>query len=157
MPLCKTVIIPPFYKTSSWFVYNPQGRAPTYPHQSKTSAENEAKRLAGLNKSQEFYLVQLAGAVYDVHKGFRNDSVTETDPVFRVGEKYKTSRGETVTILSTTSRAKPGFPILAEGEDGFLYGFTLAGLNSVERLQYNNITKEKMTVLIPQEGLLRIF
>lgn len=44
-----------------WLVWNPNGRAPTCKHESKSSAKREAERLATLNVEQEFYVVEALG------------------------------------------------------------------------------------------------
>jgi hypothetical protein len=41
-----------------WFVWNPQGNAPTCRHGSEQSAINEAERLARLNPGQEFVVLE---------------------------------------------------------------------------------------------------
>lgn len=44
-----------------WVVFNPNGRAPTYTHQSYDSAKQEAKRLARMNPDQSFYVMESVG------------------------------------------------------------------------------------------------
>lgn len=154
MPLKKTVVLPLPFLAPSFYVYNPQGRTPTFPHTSKTSAENEAKRLATLNKGQEFYVVRAKGTAYDVLKGCRADSITEVDPTFKVGETYSTSSGMVVTVLSTNCRYVSSFPILAQDADGNIGFFTNNGYCASYvwgTLQPNTITKEKMTIIKPEE------
>ena len=41
-----------------WVVYNPDGRAPHYTHQSFESAKQEAKRLARNNPDQRFFVME---------------------------------------------------------------------------------------------------
>jgi len=154
MPLKKTVVLPLPFPAPSFYVYNPQGRPPAFPHHSKTSAEEEAKRLAALNKGQEFYVVRIKGTAYDVLKGHRVDSTTEVDPTFKVGERYTTSSGITVIILSTDCRNLPSFPVVGQTTDGLLLFFTHVGYAQeagVGVLQHNTITKEKMTIINPEE------
>ncbi len=40
-----------------FLVWNPQGRAPTYKHCDRASAEAEARRLALANRGQEFVIL----------------------------------------------------------------------------------------------------
>lgn len=40
-----------------WMVWNPQGRAPTFKHQSAESASREAERLARLMPGTEFHVL----------------------------------------------------------------------------------------------------
>lgn len=42
-------------------VFNPQGRAPFFPHHTKSSAETEAKRLAKNNPGYRFYVMESIG------------------------------------------------------------------------------------------------
>lgn len=42
----------------TFYVFNPQGRAPTVLHNNRKSAQNEAERLAKLNAGQSFYVLQ---------------------------------------------------------------------------------------------------
>lgn len=44
-----------------WFVWNPQGRAPTYKHETRESAEAEATRLACLNEGETFVVLESLG------------------------------------------------------------------------------------------------
>lgn len=44
-----------------WMVWNPVGRAPVYRHESRASAEREAERLAKLNPTNEFYILEALG------------------------------------------------------------------------------------------------
>lgn len=46
-----------------WLVWNPEGRAPTYQHDSEESARSEAERLAKLNPGQSFYVLETVGCV----------------------------------------------------------------------------------------------
>lgn len=41
-----------------WLVWNPSGRAPTYRHLSKASANTEARRLARLNPENTFFALK---------------------------------------------------------------------------------------------------
>lgn len=41
-----------------WMVWNPVGHAPVYRHESRASAEREAERLAKLNPTNEFYILE---------------------------------------------------------------------------------------------------
>ena len=41
-----------------WLVWNPQGRAPTFRHDSEQSAIDEASRLATSLPSNEFFVLQ---------------------------------------------------------------------------------------------------
>lgn len=41
-----------------WFVWNPQGNAPTYRHPSEQSAVDEAERLARLNPGHKFVVLE---------------------------------------------------------------------------------------------------
>ena len=41
-------------------VWNPQGSAPTYKHETEASAIAEAERLARLNRGQQFYVLYAA-------------------------------------------------------------------------------------------------
>jgi len=41
-----------------WLVWNPAGKAPTYKHPTKPLAEQEAERLARLNKGETFHVLQ---------------------------------------------------------------------------------------------------
>lgn len=40
-----------------WMVWNPAGRAPTYKHGNRGSAQREAERLAEANPGQSFYVL----------------------------------------------------------------------------------------------------
>jgi hypothetical protein len=44
-----------------WFVWNPASRAPTHKHESKTSANEEAARLAQANPEQTFIVLEALG------------------------------------------------------------------------------------------------
>lgn len=44
-----------------WMVWNPNGRAPTYRHDSKESATREAERLARANPEQTFIVLKAVG------------------------------------------------------------------------------------------------
>ena len=46
-----------------WCVWSPQGRSPTYRHDSELSALMEAKRLAKLNPEQSFYVLEAVSHV----------------------------------------------------------------------------------------------
>ena len=50
-------------QTRFWMVYNtsPNGRAPTYPHQSRDAADREAQRLARENPGQCFIVLKSMG------------------------------------------------------------------------------------------------
>lgn len=41
-----------------WFVWNPQGHAPTFRHSSNQGAIAEAERLARLNPKQRFFVLE---------------------------------------------------------------------------------------------------
>lgn len=41
-----------------WLVWNPAGNSPRYKHPSEESAEREAERLAALNPSDSFYVLE---------------------------------------------------------------------------------------------------
>ena len=41
-----------------WMVWSPQGSTPTHQHITKSSAVNEAERLARLRPGQEFYVLE---------------------------------------------------------------------------------------------------
>ncbi len=44
-----------------WFVWNPNGRAPSYHHASRQSADEEAKRLAEKNPGHQFIVLKSVG------------------------------------------------------------------------------------------------
>ena len=44
-----------------WLVWNPEGRSPTYKHQSEQSARTEAIRLAKENTGKRFYVLKSLG------------------------------------------------------------------------------------------------
>lgn len=44
-----------------WLVFNPDGRSPTFVHQSYESARDEAKRLARNVPDQTFYVMESVG------------------------------------------------------------------------------------------------
>lgn len=41
-----------------WMIWSPQGRAPTYQHTSRVSADAEAERLAKANPGAEFFVLK---------------------------------------------------------------------------------------------------
>ncbi|MEF2073527.1 hypothetical protein [Consotaella aegiceratis] len=41
-----------------WMVWNPSGRAPTYKHETKASAETEAMRLAEVSPGDRFFVLK---------------------------------------------------------------------------------------------------
>lgn len=41
-----------------WYVFNPEGRQPTYQHGTLMSAQTEATRLARLNPGQRFIVLE---------------------------------------------------------------------------------------------------
>jgi hypothetical protein len=41
-----------------WMVWNPNGRSPTFKHETEESALSEARRLAGLNSGHRFYVLR---------------------------------------------------------------------------------------------------
>ena len=45
-------------KSPFWMVWNPQGRTPAFKHVSLAQATNEAERLARLNPSEVFYVLE---------------------------------------------------------------------------------------------------
>ena len=47
-----------------WMIWNPQGRTPTMKHWSRTSADNEAARLAKENPAQKFYVLKAVGGAH---------------------------------------------------------------------------------------------
>lgn len=47
--------------TKFWMVWSPQGRAPTFKHTSKDSADTEAARLAKLNPGNQFFVLKAVG------------------------------------------------------------------------------------------------
>lgn len=51
-----------------WLVWNKNGNAPTYEHQSEYSARKEAERLSRLNKGEVFHVLELidSGKLKDV-------------------------------------------------------------------------------------------
>ncbi len=44
-----------------WMVWNPHGRAPTYRHDSRASADTEAERLAARNPGAVFFVLKMVG------------------------------------------------------------------------------------------------
>ena len=44
-----------------WMVWNPHGRAPTYRHYSRASADSEAARLAARNPGAVFFVLKMVG------------------------------------------------------------------------------------------------
>jgi hypothetical protein len=46
-----------------WFVWNPQGRIPTFEHPNEDSARKEAARLARLNSGQRFLVLKSVAEV----------------------------------------------------------------------------------------------
>jgi hypothetical protein len=46
-----------------WMVWNPKGRAPTYRHHSKASAQEEAERLAAMHTDTSFYVLKAVSGV----------------------------------------------------------------------------------------------
>ncbi|MEM7213290.1 MAG: hypothetical protein AAF479_15625 [Pseudomonadota bacterium] len=44
-----------------WMVWNPNGRAPTYCHPTRDSANREAERLAEENPGQQFIILKAVG------------------------------------------------------------------------------------------------
>ena len=44
-----------------WMIWSPQGRAPTYQHTSRVSADTEADRLAKANPGSEFFVLKAVG------------------------------------------------------------------------------------------------
>lgn len=45
-------------KQAFWIVWNPQGRTPTKMHSTRDKAVREAERLARINKSERFIVLQ---------------------------------------------------------------------------------------------------
>ncbi len=46
-----------------WMVWNPQGRAPTYRHNSRAAADAEASRLSSANPGRVFVVLKAVGAM----------------------------------------------------------------------------------------------
>lgn len=44
-----------------WMVWSPSGRGPTYKHDTRKSADDEAKRLARACPSQQFFVLKAMG------------------------------------------------------------------------------------------------
>ena len=53
-----------------WLVWNPNGQAPTHPHESEELAVKEAERLARVNRGQQFFVLQATHCRYadDMHR-----------------------------------------------------------------------------------------
>lgn len=60
-------------RTKFWMVWSPQGHGPTYQHDSRDSADKEARRLALACPSQDFFVLKAMG-------GFRAVPTLPTEP-----------------------------------------------------------------------------
>lgn len=49
-----------------WLVWSPQGRAPTYQHDTMMSAANEAERLAKQCPGAQFHVLEMIGTVNQI-------------------------------------------------------------------------------------------
>lgn len=63
-----------------WFVWNENGRSPSYKHMNSVSAFNEADRLARSNPGEKFIVLQSVCAV-QVNNLIRTDLRPATDDI----------------------------------------------------------------------------
>lgn len=54
-----------------WMVWNPEGNSPKHQHWSRESASAEARRLASLNPSTDFYVLEAVGFARKVDVEYR--------------------------------------------------------------------------------------
>jgi hypothetical protein len=52
--------------TKFWMVWSPSGRAPTYKHDTRESANNEARRLSKACPSQQFFVLKAMGGFQSI-------------------------------------------------------------------------------------------
>lgn len=48
-------------RSTFWFVWNTNGRAPAFKHETAESAKTEAQRLARAHRGEEFIILQAVG------------------------------------------------------------------------------------------------